>query len=166
MTHLAALWLLRSCAAHLTATGFRSHRRSPSPTGLAQAGLYAFLIGSQLAFHTGCGQSLGDACKSPSGETLEELRGQASAVFDAIEQYRKVHEAYPASLADLVPDYISDIPTPSWGQGRWDYLPPNPEVQRFGLLIDVKCKPARHSIYFFTARMYEDGNRSFDHWGT
>src|SRR4051812_34229627 len=42
-------------------------------------------------------------------------------VAAAVEKYRAANAKFPAKLSDLVPDYLSNVPDPVAGDGRWHY---------------------------------------------
>ena len=163
---MVALSPQHSCSPLLTPWRFLSRRPSRSLAGWAYAGLLAFLLGSLLASLAGCGRADVQTCREPSQEILQGLRVQAETLLDAIEDYAQSNGTWPASLEDLIPKYIDEIPTPNWGERHWRYRRAPPAGQATDVLVDVRCSPTRYSMYFFTARLSEDGSRSFRHWGT
>lgn len=61
---------------------------------------------------------------APLGYTHEnyfETRGRADAIIAALEEYRRRHPEYPATLEHLVPEFLPAIEHPLVGKGRWEY---------------------------------------------
>lgn len=58
-----------------------------------------------------------------SVEAQEETSLLAAPLVAAIESYRTDHDKPPATLDALIPDYITDIPSPTVGCGEWSYQP-------------------------------------------
>ena len=56
-----------------------------------------------------------------SDSALEQTRMAAQPVVDAIEAYKADTARLPASLADLVPAYIAEIPDAPAGSGSFSY---------------------------------------------
>lgn len=49
------------------------------------------------------------------GERQREVRGVLKRTTDALSRYRTRKGEYPASLSDLVPDYLEKVPETPWG---------------------------------------------------
>lgn len=45
----------------------------------------------------------------------------AHTVIEALAQYHEDHKQYPASLDELVPDYLETLPLPQMGCPDWEY---------------------------------------------
>jgi hypothetical protein len=58
-----------------------------------------------------------------SAEAQEETSLLAAPLVAAIEQYRLDYEKPPTTLDDLIPEYITEIPSPTIGCGKWSYQP-------------------------------------------
>lgn len=64
---------------------------------------------------TGCNEAPGEGRKAEEGYRLAE------PIIVALEQYHEDKGEYPASLEDLIPDYLDEIPSGEWIEGfRYD----------------------------------------------
>lgn len=43
--------------------------------------------------------------------------------MNALKRYHADHGQYPATLDDLTPHYLQEIPPPTWGLRTWYYSP-------------------------------------------
>ena len=43
-------------------------------------------------------------------------------MIDSIEEYIMLNGRAPDKLTLLIPEYLSEIPRPSWGVDRWEYV--------------------------------------------
>lgn len=53
--------------------------------------------------------------------SLNETRRAGTGIVSAIEQYSARHDEPPASLDQLVPEYLATVAPPAWGLRRWHY---------------------------------------------
>lgn len=62
-------------------------------------------------------------------------RQRAELVIAAVDRYYTEHGNYPATLADLIPDYLAEIPSPRIVPSEFDYrnTPDNPVLMYTGL---------------------------------
>ena len=58
-----------------------------------------------------------------SASGIAETRRRGDIVSTAIEAYRARTGRYPATLRDLQPEFLREIPQPTVGYKEWDYLP-------------------------------------------
>jgi hypothetical protein len=72
------------------------------------------LLGATILLVTGCSEP------SPSGR-ISEVTAPASPLIKAIESYRRDNEKLPSKLSELVPRYVSAIPTSPDGSPNWNY---------------------------------------------
>ncbi|MEN8150813.1 MAG: hypothetical protein ABFS86_13400 [Planctomycetota bacterium] len=52
---------------------------------------------------------------------LDETRRRGDRIVSALESYRTTEGEYPTTLEELTPDYLPEIPTPTWGLRTWVY---------------------------------------------
>ena len=57
-----------------------------------------------------------------SASGVAETRRRGDLICGAIEAYRAKTGNYPASLRDLQPEFLRDIPQPTVGYKEWDYM--------------------------------------------
>jgi hypothetical protein len=79
---------------------------------------------------------------------------EGDAVAAAIENYRTDHKKYPASLRDIIPNYIQTIPKPHWGTNEWVYLL-NKDQKSYALIVKL-------SKGDYIGHVYENGKWSYD----
>lgn len=53
--------------------------------------------------------------------SLEQSKEVGAAIVEGLEMYRARHGTYPATLEELVPEYIPRVEPPTWGLERWRY---------------------------------------------
>jgi hypothetical protein len=75
------------------------------------------------------------ACPAPGeGRNFERARAQAEPVLQAIEGYRRAHNAYPRALDQLVPEFLGQdvlIGHAPGGPVGFDYRSDTPYTYRF-----------------------------------
>ena len=52
---------------------------------------------------------------------LDETERRGNLIIQALKSFHSKHGTYPASLKALVPDYLPEIPKPTWGLQVWKY---------------------------------------------
>jgi hypothetical protein len=61
---------------------------------------------------------------SVSGQNaIKETAKRGNIVVDALERYHADHGNFPDALVALTPEYLPNIPLPTWGLGEWIYAP-------------------------------------------
>jgi hypothetical protein len=69
-----------------------------------------------LLIVSGCGPAPGEGRKAEEGYELSQT------IIDALEQYKADQGEYPATLDELIPDYLAAIPTGQYVD-EWVYTP-------------------------------------------
>ncbi len=57
-----------------------------------------------------------------SASGVAETRRRGEVICHAIEAYREKTGKYPSRLEDLQPEFLREIPQPTVGHKRWDYM--------------------------------------------
>jgi hypothetical protein len=55
-------------------------------------------------------------------ESIIASKANGEVIVRALEAYKNDHGIYPLSLNDLTPQYLREIPAPSYGKKEWDYI--------------------------------------------
>lgn len=74
-----------------------------------------------------------------------------TTIVSALESYRSTNGYYPQNINSLLPQYMSSIPQPTWGEG-WDYR--LLEDGHFELLVG--CGENRYPAIYYNSR--------YNHW--
>ena len=69
-------------------------------------------VGLILAFFSVSGQ-----------DAIKETAKRGNIVVDALERYHADHGKFPDALVVMTPEYLPNIPLPTWGLGEWIYVP-------------------------------------------
>jgi hypothetical protein len=72
---------------------------------------------------------------------LEESKARGAEVVRALTAYHQDHGTYPEELDALVPDYLSEVPQPTWGLERWRYRRFTPDMVT-GAAVMAPADPA------------------------
>lgn len=65
--------------------------------------------------------TLSSAHSARDRAALTQTRALGDRVVIALHQYHADYGDYPRRLDHLVPRYLTEFPTPTWGRRRWDY---------------------------------------------
>lgn len=68
-----------------------------------------------------------------SRAALKETERRGNQVVTALTRYQTDNGHYPASLEELTPKYLREIPSPTWGLKQWRY---ENNGSRFTLMVD------------------------------
>jgi hypothetical protein len=68
---------------------------------------------------------------------LNETRRRGDLVVVALSKFQRDHGRYPASLDELRPKYLCEIPLPTWGLKAWHYATSR-EGYEFGVNESVR----------------------------
>lgn len=103
-----------------------------------------------------------DPCRAPEGDLLASMLGEAEAIFAAIAEYETDNAVPVASLQDLVPAYLPEIPIPGWGEEPWLYLGAREDD---GVVAEIRAlcgegSGLRYSECFFFVTLHADGTLS------
>ena len=52
---------------------------------------------------------------------FDETKNRGDIVIQALEQFKATNGIYPATLGELTPSYLKEIPLPKWGLQQWIY---------------------------------------------
>jgi hypothetical protein len=77
-------------------------------------------------FLAGCSDHLSD-------HELDRTKQRGNEIIRALKQFRVDNKTYPASLDELSPKYLAEIPQPTWGVGKWQY---HGRTDDFALRVD------------------------------
>jgi len=58
---------------------------------------------------------------APRKWDLGKTKQAGNAVVQGVEKYHADQGSFPAQLDDLCPKYLTEIPEPRWGLGKWEY---------------------------------------------
>ena len=85
-----------------------------------------------LLLATGCNE-IADILRDEWSEAdIEATWERGDTIIAALEKYRGANRGYPATLQDLVPDYLPEIPPPVVGGPEWVY-----QVRETGQVFDL-----------------------------
>ena len=60
---------------------------------------------------------------------VDETKRRGDLIVQALNKYYAVKKQYPATLDDLCPQYLREIPGPTWGLEAWIYEPRKSDFQ-------------------------------------
>jgi hypothetical protein len=58
---------------------------------------------------------------SGSSGSIDETVRRGNIIIQALNKYHEDRGQFPATLTDLRPEYLKEIPTPDWGLRAWKY---------------------------------------------
>jgi hypothetical protein len=110
-----------------------------------------FLVGLLCLALAGC---------QASKASLSNDKLIGNQIVDALDRYKADRGSYPKQLIDLVPNYLSAITPPGYGQKKWDYFE-YPEQGAFVLCVSGR-KVYQDTLWFdSTKREWEIVENSF-----
>lgn len=78
---------------------------------IAEIVLVAFVIGAGLGVYLYAHRDT---------DAIEATKARGDVIVAALERHRAEHDAYPATLQQLVPQHLDSVPQPVWGPA-WSY---------------------------------------------
>jgi len=87
-----------------------------------------------------------------SEKKIRETTARGDVIVKELDRYRDDAGVFPATLSDLVPDYLAEIPAPVVGRG-WEYTPTD-DQRRYQLATD---SPGLTTVIYI--------KHDWDNWG-
>lgn len=80
---------------------------------------------------------------------LEDSKRAGTAVVAGLAAYHGEHGTYPDRLDELVPHYLSEVPPPTWGLGRWSYERYSPVEGVIYFRIAVAANASGYPVLYY-----------------
>jgi hypothetical protein len=92
--------------------------------------------------------------KRATDAEIHIMKQKAHPIIEAIEAYVEDQGRYPNELAELIPDYLPEIPASGWGDRHWKYQLWQHPSPSFGLYV-LKLEGYYEGLY------YQSSNQSW-----